>query len=132
MAIIKGQVYKIRVYKAFEIGSKVLPDALYERYDMSKFTVKVNSTYSLSNATFLSAGNESQPVVEIDKQKVSTSDEITTEYFDLALRKFITAINGDVLTGIRSRVPKIDLSKLNTVDARTNKKYTTAQRNITT
>ena len=125
--LIKGQEYKIRIYKAFEEGSTVLPDELYERYDMSKFTVKVNSTYSLSNATFLSAGNESQPVVEIQKEKISSSDEITTEYFDLALRKFITSIvrNGQNVQ-IEDRTPSIDLSKLNKIDTRTGKKITTA------
>ena len=125
--LIKGQEYKIRIYKAFEEEATVLPDELYERYDMSKFTVKVTSTYSLSNATFLSAGNESQPVVEIDKEKVSSSDQITTEYYDLALRKFIKSIvrNGQNVE-IADRTPNIDLSKLNTIDTRTNKKITTA------
>lgn len=124
-SLVKGQEYKIRIYKAFEKGSTLIPDS-YEKYDMSKFTIKVSSTYTLSNATFLSAGNDSQPVVEIDKEKISSSDEITTEYFDLALRKFIVSIGEKILTGTESRVPTIDLSKLNTVDARTNKKITTA------
>ena len=126
-SLIKGQAYKIRIYKAFEKGNTVIPEGLYEKYDMSKFTVKVSSTYSLSEATFLSAGNASQPVVEIDKEKVSTSDEITTRYYDLSLRKFITAIirNGKNVE-IADRKPNIDLSKLNTTDDRTNKKITTA------
>jgi len=127
-SLIKGQEYKIRIYKAFEKDSTVLPDGLYERYDMSKFTVKVSSTYTLSNATFLSAGNDSQPVVEIDKEKVSTSDEITTEEpkeFDLSLRKFITSIkrNGEEVV-VDDRTPNIDISKLNKLNR--NVKVTTA------
>lgn len=128
--LIKGKEYKIRIYKAFEEGSDVLPDNLYERYDMSKMTLKVTSSYSLATATFLSGGNESQPVVEIAKEKIDESDEITTEEpqeFDLSLRKFITSItrNGEKID-VEDRTPSIDLSKLNTVDSRTNKKITTA------
>jgi len=119
-SLTKGQTYKIRIYKEFE------EENTYETYDMSKFTVKASSTYNLSEATFLSAGDESQPVVEIDKEKVGSSDEITTSYYDLALRKFITSINGNLLTGTSSRVPKIDLTKLNIDDTRTGKKITTA------
>ena len=43
--------------------------------------------------------------------------------FDLSLRKFITKINGKEIT---TRIPKIDTSKLNTVDSVTGKKITTA------
>lgn len=115
-SLIKGQEYKIRIYKAFEKGSDVLPDDLYERYDMSKMTLKVTSSYSLSNATFLSAGNESQPVVEIEKEKVSESDEITTEEpkaFDLSLRKFITSITrGETEIEVADRTPQINTNTL--------------------
>ena len=72
---------------------------------MTKFTVKVTTSYKEVRATFLSAGNESQPVVEIDKQKVSSSDEITIKSYDLSLRKFITSING--VAPQPSRVPVI-------------------------
>ena len=43
--------------------------------------------------------------------------------FDLALRKFITKINGKEIT---SRIPNVDTSKLNTIDPVTGKKITTA------
>lgn len=46
--------------------------------------------------------------------------------FDLALRKYITKINGKELTGADDRTPKIDTSKLNEVDASGNK-ITTAK-----
>jgi len=44
--------------------------------------------------------------------------------FDLALRKFITKVNG---VEIASRVPQVDTSKLNTVDETTGKKIETAK-----
>ena len=114
--LIKGQTYKIRIYKAFEKRNTAMPDELYEKYDMSKFTIKVSSTYSLSNATFLSAENESQPVVEINKEKVSSSDEITTKYFDLSLRKYIIAVDENNLTGEITRIPTIDIEPLTTLE----------------
>ncbi len=43
--------------------------------------------------------------------------------FDLALRKFITKVNGKEIT---TRIPEIDTSKLNTVDTVTGKAITTA------
>ena len=128
----KGVEYYIVFYKVFEKGSELsqymgITEA--EQYDVSKVKLKITSSYSLSTATFLYAtenSNDNQAIVEIQKEKVSESDEITTEYYDLSLRKFITAINGNILTGTRSRVPSIYLSKLNTTDTRTNKKITTA------
>jgi len=44
--------------------------------------------------------------------------------FDLALRKFITKVNG---VDITTRIPQIDTSKLNTVDETTGKKIETAK-----
>ena len=46
--------------------------------------------------------------------------------FDLSLRKYIAAINGVQLEGEDSRVPRIDTSKLNTIDETTGNKITTA------
>ena len=123
----KGNTYYIRFYKAFEKGSKVIPIIEEdEQYDMSTVTLKIGTTYTLSTARFLVRENTDQPIVEIDKEKVSEGDEITTQYFDLSLRKFITSINGQELIGENSRIPKIDLSKLNTIDDRTGALITTA------
>lgn len=44
--------------------------------------------------------------------------------FDLALRKFITKVNGEKIT---SREPQVDTSKLNTIDTTTGKKIETAK-----
>lgn len=59
---------------------------------------------------------------------VKTEDDIDYEpleltYFDLALRKFITNVNG---TEYNNRVPEVDTSKLGTVDPITGEKITTA------
>ena len=135
----KGNEYFIKFYKGFEKGSELLASALgeeYEKYqyDISKINLKITSSYSLSTATFLSATEtatqnpkENQAVVELEKEKISESDEITTQVFDLALRKFITAIkrNGQQIE-VANRTPSIDLSKLNTTDERSGEKITTA------
>ncbi len=126
-SLLKGQEYKIMISKAFDEGSDIIPEGLYEKFDMSKITVKVTSTYNLSTATFLSAGNNTQPVVEIEKEKLEDGDTITTEEFDLSLRKFITSIKrGEQDVKFDDRTPKIDVSKLNTNDDRTGQKTTTA------
>ncbi len=124
----KGTNYYIKFKQAFEKGSDIIPYINEdEQYDVSKVTVKVVSSYTLSTAKFLYKGNTDQAVVEIEKEKKSESDELTTEIFDLSLRKFITSItrNGTNID-VADRTPKIDLSKLNTIDSRTSKKITTA------
>ena len=58
-----------------------------------------------------------QPLLVVNKEEKSATDSIGTagpKRYDLALRKFITAVNGTELAGDSSRVPQIDLSKLNT------------------
>lgn len=47
--------------------------------------------------------------------------------FDLSLRKFITKLNGTELKDEKDRTPKINTSKLNTMDSTTGKKITTAE-----
>ena len=122
----EGTEYYIRFFKAFEKGSKIIPFIkTEEQYDISKVTLKLTSSYSLAEANFLYAKADSstnQAVVELEKEKVSSTDEITTKEFDLSLRKFITAIkrNGQNVQ-IEDRKPSINLSKLNTIDARLGK-----------
>ena len=127
----KGTEYFIRFYKAFEKGSTVIPFITEEeQYDVSKVTVEITSAYSLTNAKFLYATEDSannQAVVEIEKQKISDSDVLITEEFDLSLRKFIVSIrrNGEEIE-VADRTPSIDVSKLNSTDERTGEKITTA------
>lgn len=47
--------------------------------------------------------------------------------FDLSLRKFITKLNVTELKDEKDRTPKINTSKLNTIDSTTGKKITTAE-----
>jgi len=113
----KGINYYIRVYKMFTKGSSLNgPMAENEKYDLSNVTLKISSSYTLSTATFLVREDKDQPVVEIDKQKLYNSDEITTEIpkeFDLSLRKFITSIKrGETNIEIESRVPQINTQTL--------------------
>ncbi len=57
-----------------------------------------------------------QPVAIIDRRKVEYNDEIAINYtkpkFDLALRKFITKVDGVELTGNDSRIPQEDITPL--------------------
>ena len=66
--------------------------------------------------------NQEQPIVIVEKKDVSVPVklEINPKAFDLALRKYITAINGVPLTGTSSRVPNIELTQL---DSETTAKY---------
>ena len=134
----EGTEYYIRFYKAFEKGSKIIPFIkIEEQYDISKVTLRLTSSYSLAEANFLYAKANSsinQAVVELEKEKVSSTDEITTtepKEFDLSLRKFITAIkrNGQNIQ-IEDRTPRLDLSKFNTIidgiNERAGDKITTA------
>lgn len=122
----EGTEYYICVKKQFTKDFKLGDIEALADYDMSKVTLKTSSSYSTNTADFFIRKNVDQPVVEVNKKIIVEGDEITTEVFDLSLRKFITAINGKELTGEDSRIPRIDLSKLNTTDTRTGEKITTA------
>ena len=123
----KGENYKIRFYSIFESGSTIatMPGlADLPKFNISKVKLELSSSYNLSTAKFLYAkenSSDNQAVVELDKQKVSGTDEIETATFDLSLRKFITSIKrneNEQMTDEQkeNRVPKIDLSKLNTTE----------------
>lgn len=76
-------------------------------------TVKYNDTTMTLWAS--SKNNEEQPLVEVHKESKSDTVTLTLEsekIFDLALRKYITKVNGVELTGTTSRVPKIDEATL--------------------
>lgn len=109
-----GLEYYIKFYRGFEEGNSLeIPGAT--KYNVSKISLKITSSYNLSTANFLYAqenASNNQAVVEIDKEKISDPSEITTKSFDLSLRKFITSINGETLTGENSRVPSINTDTL--------------------
>lgn len=99
--------------------------------DCSKFSLKVSKTGKWATANFLYATGNDQAVIEIKRDKAEAEDEISTEVpkrFDLALRKFITAIKrAEKNIEVADRTPKINTSKLNTIDSTTGKKITTAE-----
>ena len=83
--------------------------------------ISVNITINYSNTKLTlwvsSTNNGEQPVVIPEKENVSVPTELTiTQHddreFDLALRKYITEVNGVELTGANVRVPNIDESTL--------------------
>ena len=83
--------------------------------------ISVNITINYSNTKLTlwvsSTNNGEQPVVIPEKENVSVPTELTItphdeREFDLALRKYITEVNGVELTGANVRVPNIDESTL--------------------
>ena len=83
--------------------------------------ISVNITINYSNTKLTlwvsSTNNGEQPVVIPEKENVSVPTKLTVtphdeKEFDLALRKYITEVNGVELTGANVRVPEIDESTL--------------------
>lgn len=83
-----------------------------------ELNIGYSSYYYNTEATVLVAGNEDQPVLKVEKEKIPNSGKdnvqvkLEEKEFDLSLRKFITATNGTTLAGEYSRVPKIYLGEL--------------------
>ena len=99
--------------------------------DPSKFSLEVSQTNKWTTENFLYKGNEDQAVIEIKRDQETTKDTISTETpkrYDLALRKFITAIKrGETNVEVASRTPSIDTTTLiNGITDRTGKKQYTA------
>ena len=91
------------------------------RENVEKVNVKIEVTQTTTKKTLWLKGTEStdkitlereQPIVEVTRkeEKVPTEFEGQPEEFDLALRKYITQVNGTNVTN--TRVPNIDLSTL--------------------
>ena len=91
------------------------------RANLEKVNVKIEVTQTTTKKTLWLKGTEStdkivlekeQPIVEVTKkeEKLPTEFESQPEEFDLALRKYITQVNGTNVAN--TRVPNIDLSTL--------------------
>ena len=91
------------------------------RANVEKVNVKIEVTQTTTKKTLWLKGTEStdkivlekeQPIVEVTKkeEKLPTEFESQPEEFDLALRKYITQVNGTNVAN--TRVPNIDLSTL--------------------
>lgn len=83
--------------------------------DITEVNITVSAVYNKTIVTKLTATKsqtEEQPLAIVEKQNIPINKSFTIKkekQFDLALRKFITAINGQEIT---SREPKVDISKL--------------------
>ena len=93
----------------------VLKDDIEE---ITNFKLTINYSCYNTIATVWTAGNDSQPVLKVEKEKVEKDDEIEVakeepKEFDLSLRKFITSIkrNGQNVT-VETREPSIDTTNL--------------------
>ncbi len=88
--------------------------------NIDNISINISINYSNTKLTLWvsSTNNEEQPIVIPEKENISVPVELTTtpheveKGFDLALRKYITEINGVELTGANVRVPNIDESTL--------------------
>ena len=120
----EGDIKNVKYYNEYYI--KLYKSAMKPvDIDCSKFSLKVSKTGKWATANFLYATGNDQAVIEIKRDKAEAEDEISTERFDLALRKYITEVNGTKLED--TRVPDIDITKLASGEATTadykHKKY---------
>ena len=85
-----------------------------------KINIKINyndTTAKLWTSSVNGQENSDQPLVEVTRTKRDPQVELSLEVeeekiFDLALRKYITKINGVELQGVNSRVPSIEEATL--------------------
>lgn len=87
--------------------------------NVNEVKIKIDFSYFATDIRYWVVTNaiaSNQPIAIIDRKKVEANDELAINYtkpqFDLALRKFITKINGVELTGKDSRIPRVDLTPL--------------------
>ena len=86
--------------------------------DIENIKLEISGSYFNTSinywAVLKSKQNDDQPVVEVERTRETYNEDITytpaPKQFDLALRKFITSINGKEPTV--SREPKVDLTTL--------------------
>ena len=81
--------------------------------DITEVTLTASAKVQKTKVTKLTAGEDEQPIAVIEKIFDPIEAQITIQkekQFDLALRKFVTSINGETLK--TSREPKVDVSPL--------------------
>ncbi len=100
-----------------KITTKKSADGTKYVVDKVEFIDSTGATVNVPGVSYNIADGEITITVQNSKSKD----------FDLALRKYITKINGTPLTGADDRTPKIDTSFLNEMDATTGKMITTAK-----
>ena len=87
----------------------------YEKIITAPITVQVtkvfeNNTYKMSDAVITNAQNGAD--ISLSGNTITVTVENKAKYFDLALRKYITQVNGENVAN--TRVPVIDTSSLTT------------------
>ena len=87
----------------------------YEKIITAPITVQVtkvfeNNTYKMSNAVITNAQNGAD--ISLSGNTITVTVENKAKYFDLALRKYITQVNGENVAN--TRVPVIDTTSLTT------------------
>ena len=87
----------------------------YEKIITAPITVQVtkvfeNNTYKMSDAVITNAQNGAD--ISLSGNTITVSVENKAKYFDLALRKYITQVNGESVAN--TRVPVIDTTSLTT------------------
>ena len=94
------------------IGSKFYIVIPSENNNIEKVTLRISLDFENISTKFLSTGEgtymASQPIVLVEKVPGDYSDTVSSEIFDLALRKFITKIDDTVIT---TREPQISDSE---------------------
>jgi len=91
------------------------------RTSAEEVNIKIDITHSVTNKNLWLAGTETtneiqldaeQPIGEISREPETVTTQFTTglKQFDLALRKYITAVNGTNV--VNTRVPQIDTDTL--------------------
>ena len=112
-AVTSGKTVKDLVGKDFYIS---MPKA-----SVGTLTIDIAINYSDTTMTLWasSTNSQEQPIVVVKKEPKSvpvkltfTPEEEKKEGFDLALRKYITKVNGTELESTKTRVPNIDESTL--------------------
>ena len=90
----------------------------YQKDSITSLSVSIKINYNNTKLTLWAStkNNQEQPVMIPSKTPESDETTLTVKpnekTFDLALRKYITKLNGVELTGANSRVPNIDESTL--------------------
>ena len=113
----------------------------YGDTEVNSFTLNLSyevEGYYKTLATVWTAGDEDQPVLKVEKEKVNgftDTDTVTitedSDEFDLSLAKFITTAAGNNLEGTNSRAPKLELAELRSENSTTSVKFKRSKTPVT-